>query len=259
MRSFVLGLVATLAFAGTSSAQTNSARSVKPEILRSTSSSAAQKQSTKTAAKPVTRPATVQKVAAQRPGTVAQRTVTKQTSPQQLRAARYGGFAPVQPLPPPELDLTSPRTLNLLNVNTQEAISVTFWSDGTYRRDALDKLNHFLRDWRTQDETVMDRRLFDILWEVYRDVDGKKPIQIISSYRSPATNSRGVRGDAVPAGLGRPTGPSRRSTAHDQPDDPAPLGRRAARQPRDRRSAATTSAIPSGHQGLGRYRLSRCG
>jgi hypothetical protein len=35
----------------------------------------------------------------------------------------------------------------------------------------------------------MDRHLFDILWEVYRDVDGKKPIQIISSYRSPATNS----------------------------------------------------------------------
>jgi hypothetical protein len=35
----------------------------------------------------------------------------------------------------------------------------------------------------------MDRRLFDILWEVYRDVDGKKPINIISSYRSPATNS----------------------------------------------------------------------
>jgi len=35
----------------------------------------------------------------------------------------------------------------------------------------------------------MDRRLFDILWEVYRDVDGKKPIQIISAYRSPATNA----------------------------------------------------------------------
>jgi hypothetical protein len=35
----------------------------------------------------------------------------------------------------------------------------------------------------------MDRRLFDILWEVYRDVDAKKPIQIISSYRSPATNA----------------------------------------------------------------------
>ncbi len=35
----------------------------------------------------------------------------------------------------------------------------------------------------------MDRHLFDILWEVYRDVDGKKPIQIISAYRAPATNA----------------------------------------------------------------------
>jgi hypothetical protein len=35
----------------------------------------------------------------------------------------------------------------------------------------------------------MDRHLFDILWEVYRDVDGKQPIQIVSSYRSPATNA----------------------------------------------------------------------
>ena len=35
----------------------------------------------------------------------------------------------------------------------------------------------------------MDRHLFDILWEVYRDVDGKQPIQIISAYRSPATNA----------------------------------------------------------------------
>ena len=35
----------------------------------------------------------------------------------------------------------------------------------------------------------MDRRLFDILWEVYRDVDGKQPINIISAYRSPQTNA----------------------------------------------------------------------
>jgi hypothetical protein len=35
----------------------------------------------------------------------------------------------------------------------------------------------------------MDPHLFDILWEVYRDVGGDKPIQIISSYRSPATNA----------------------------------------------------------------------
>src|SRR6218665_3369361 len=53
----------------------------------------------------------------------------------------------------------------------------------------MKKITYFLRDWRSQDQTNMDRRLFDILWEVYRDVDGKAPIQIISAYRSPTTNA----------------------------------------------------------------------
>ncbi len=81
------------------------------------------------------------------------------------------------------------RTLTFHHTHSDENLSVTFKRDGRYDEDALKQLNHFLRDWRTQDETVMDRHLFDILWEVYRDVDGKQPIQIISSYRSPATNA----------------------------------------------------------------------
>jgi uncharacterized protein YcbK (DUF882 family) len=81
------------------------------------------------------------------------------------------------------------RTLSFHHTHSDEDLTVTFKRDGRYDEDALKQLNHFLRDWRTQDEIVMDRHLFDILWEVYRDVDGKQPIQIISSYRSPATNA----------------------------------------------------------------------
>jgi uncharacterized protein YcbK (DUF882 family) len=85
--------------------------------------------------------------------------------------------------------LNETRTLSFHHTHSDEALTVTFKRDGRYDEEALKKLNHFLRDWRSQDQTTMDRRLFDILWEVYRDVDGKKPINIISSYRSPATNS----------------------------------------------------------------------
>ncbi|MGJ4927038.1 DUF882 domain-containing protein [Bradyrhizobium sp. HKCCYLS2038] len=85
--------------------------------------------------------------------------------------------------------LNETKTLSFHHTHSSEDLTVTFKREGRYDEDALKKLNHFLRDWRTQDETVMDRRLFDILWEVYRDVDGKQPIQIVSSYRSPATNS----------------------------------------------------------------------
>ena len=85
--------------------------------------------------------------------------------------------------------LNETRTLSFHHTHSDENLTVTFKRDGRYDEEALKKLNHFLRDWRSQDQTTMDRHLFDILWEVYRDVDGKKPIQIISAYRSPATNS----------------------------------------------------------------------
>jgi uncharacterized protein YcbK (DUF882 family) len=85
--------------------------------------------------------------------------------------------------------LNETRTLSFHHTHSDEDITVTFKRDGRYDEEALKQLNRYLRDWRSQEETTMDRRLFDILWEVYRDVDGKKPIQIISSYRSPATNA----------------------------------------------------------------------
>jgi uncharacterized protein YcbK (DUF882 family) len=85
--------------------------------------------------------------------------------------------------------LNETRTLSFHHTHSGEDLTVTFKREGRYDEEALKKLNHYLRDWRTQDETVMDRHLFDILWEVYRDVDGKQPIQIISSYRSPGTNA----------------------------------------------------------------------
>ena len=85
--------------------------------------------------------------------------------------------------------LNETRTLSFHHTHSDEDLTVTFKRDGRYDEEALKQLNHYLRDWRSQQQTTMDRRLFDILWEVYRDVDGKKPIHIISSYRSPATNA----------------------------------------------------------------------
>ncbi|CAN5203464.1 DUF882 domain-containing protein [soil metagenome] len=81
------------------------------------------------------------------------------------------------------------RTLSFHHTHSDEDLTVTFKRNGRYDEAGLKKLNYFLRDWRSQDSTTMDRRLFDIVWEVYRDVDGKQPIQIISAYRSPATNA----------------------------------------------------------------------
>jgi uncharacterized protein YcbK (DUF882 family) len=81
------------------------------------------------------------------------------------------------------------RTLSFHHTHSDEDLTVTFKRNGRYDEDALKTIDHYLRDWRSQGQTTMDRHLFDILWEVYRDVDGKKPIQIVSAYRSPATNA----------------------------------------------------------------------
>lgn len=81
------------------------------------------------------------------------------------------------------------RTLTFHHTHSGEDLTVTFKRNGRYDEDGLKKLNWFLRDWRSQDQTKMNPQLFDIVWEVYRDVDGKDPIQIISSYRSPKTNA----------------------------------------------------------------------
>ncbi|NEV00087.1 DUF882 domain-containing protein, partial [Bradyrhizobium uaiense] len=85
--------------------------------------------------------------------------------------------------------LNQTRTLSFHHTHSNEDLTITFKRDGRYDEAALKQLNHFLRDWRSQDETVMDRHLFDILWEVYNDVGGKQPIQIVSAYRAPATNA----------------------------------------------------------------------
>src|SRR5581483_4470488 len=171
MRGVILSVVAVLAFASAAVAQT--------EVLRGNSA-----ETKKAAAKPK---ATVHKAAA---------------TPQALRGSRYGGFAPAVPAPPPVLDTTSPRTLSLLNVNTNEALTVTYWSDGTYHRDALDLLNHFCRDSQNNQQTEMDPLLFDILWNTMNIVGFHGTVEVLSAYRSPTTNawltsvSRGVARDS---------------------------------------------------------------
>ncbi len=85
--------------------------------------------------------------------------------------------------------LSETRTLSFHHTHSGEDLTVTFKRDGRFDEEALKEINHFLRDWRTQEQTTMDPHLFDIIWEVYHDVDGKKPVQIISAYRSPETNA----------------------------------------------------------------------
>jgi uncharacterized protein YcbK (DUF882 family) len=81
------------------------------------------------------------------------------------------------------------RTLSFHHLHTGETITVTYKRDGHYDQAALKKLDWFMRDWRRHEETHMDPHLFDLLWQVNREVGGQKPIEVICGYRAPGTNA----------------------------------------------------------------------
>lgn len=81
------------------------------------------------------------------------------------------------------------RTLKLYYVHTGEKAEITFKKNGRFLPDGLKKLNVFLRDWRRNEPTKMDPRLFDLVWQVYRSTGSSQYITVVSAYRSPATNS----------------------------------------------------------------------
>lgn len=81
------------------------------------------------------------------------------------------------------------RTIELYNQHTQESISATYRVNGQYDQAVLEKLNWFLRDWRRNEATKMDPRLFDAVWETYRTAGATQPITVVCGYRSPQTNA----------------------------------------------------------------------
>ena len=81
------------------------------------------------------------------------------------------------------------RTLSFHHLHTGEDITITYKRNGRYDDAALKKIDWFMRDWRREQSVRMDPHLFDLLWEAYREVDGKQPIEVISGYRAPGTNA----------------------------------------------------------------------
>ncbi|MEP1207584.1 MAG: DUF882 domain-containing protein [Rhizobiaceae bacterium] len=81
------------------------------------------------------------------------------------------------------------RTLRMHFTHTKESVTITFKKNGKYIPSGLKKANRFLRDWRRKEPTKMDPALLDLVWEVYQKSGSRKPIKVISGYRSPRTNN----------------------------------------------------------------------
>ena len=82
-----------------------------------------------------------------------------------------------------------PRKIAIHNLHTDEAIEATYFENGAYVPEALAAFNRVLRDFRTGDVFHMDTRLFDLMHTLQATVESTRPFQIVSGYRSPATNA----------------------------------------------------------------------
>jgi uncharacterized protein YcbK (DUF882 family) len=82
------------------------------------------------------------------------------------------------------------RTLRFAHLHTGEALTVTYWANGEYLPEAIDPIEHLLRDFRTGDEHVIEPRLLDLLYAMREQAGSEAPFQVISGYRSPETNEK---------------------------------------------------------------------
>jgi uncharacterized protein YcbK (DUF882 family) len=81
-----------------------------------------------------------------------------------------------------------PRWVKLRNIHTDEKLEAVYWDKGQYVPDAVVALNKVLRDYRNDEVHPMDIRLYDILDQIQTRTGSKSHFQVISGYRSAATN-----------------------------------------------------------------------
>ncbi len=82
------------------------------------------------------------------------------------------------------------RRLRFEQIHTHEQLDVCYYELGQYLPDALAQINHLLRDFRTRESKPIDVKLLDQLAELYQATGSSGVFQIISAYRSPATNEQ---------------------------------------------------------------------
>lgn len=79
-------------------------------------------------------------------------------------------------------------TLSFFHIHTAEKLTVTYRENGALVPDALAAVNHYLRDFRTDQAHEIDVALLDALADLYTAFDGRGNFEVISGYRSPRTN-----------------------------------------------------------------------
>jgi uncharacterized protein YcbK (DUF882 family) len=112
-----------------------------------------------------------------------------------LRPPRKRLKAFIPPETPPRKTLFQPvisppeKTVALYNTHTGESINAVYWFRGQYLPEAMSAVDRILRDHRTDEVKPIDPQLLDLLHAISEELDCTQPFDIISAYRSPATNA----------------------------------------------------------------------
>ena len=115
-----------------------------------------------------------------------------------LNGVVFGGGAfallgPASATPAPTAPTAAParnvRLLSFLNTHTGETFADAYWENGNYVPDAMTAINQVMRDHRSGEVHQIDPRLLDQLHTLRGAVEATSPFQIISGYRSPASNA----------------------------------------------------------------------
>lgn len=81
------------------------------------------------------------------------------------------------------------RRLSFHNLHTGERLSADYWRAGRFQPEALRAIDTILRDFRTGDVAPIDRRLLVLLDRLHTTLESRAPFDVISGYRSAATNA----------------------------------------------------------------------
>jgi len=102
---------------------------------------------------------------------------------------KFGAVGALAAMAPGAFANVRERSLSFYNLHTDESLKTVYWADGAYIPESLAAINHHFRDYRSGEVREIHPRLLDVLCELRMKLETTARIELISGYRSAATNA----------------------------------------------------------------------
>jgi uncharacterized protein YcbK (DUF882 family) len=87
------------------------------------------------------------------------------------------------------------KAVGFYHIHTGEQLRMVYWRHGQYLPGALREVDYLLRDYHTNEVKSIDPQVLDLLYAMSKLLETNAPFQVLSGYRSPATNAKLHRHD----------------------------------------------------------------